>query len=80
MPRIASGERSEIVAAINHKLLFPAELTELGLVISGQAQGRFSDQQITFFKSVGNAVQDAFAAQKTLATAAKLGLGYEVEL
>jgi ornithine cyclodeaminase len=73
------AEAGEIVAAINQKIIFPAELTELGDVILGKAHGRISDHQITFFKSVGVAVQDAMAAKVALENAKKLGLGQKVE-
>jgi alanine dehydrogenase len=51
---------------------------ELGELISHPELGRTSDAQITFFKSVGIAVQDAMAAQCALRNAAKLGLGTTV--
>jgi alanine dehydrogenase len=72
------AEAGETVTAINQKLLFPAELTELGDVILGKEQGRFSLDQITFFKSVGLAVQDAMAAQVAIQNAMHNGLGQEV--
>ena len=53
------AEAGETVAAINRKLLFPDEMAELGEVIHGERPGRMSEKQITFFKSVGVAVQDA---------------------
>jgi len=68
-------EAGELVAAINRKLLFPAELTELGEVVLGTAPGRQSPQQITFFKSVGVAVQDTISAQAALQNAREQGLG-----
>ena len=73
------AEAGEIIAAINKKLFFPAELTELGEVVLGNAPGRKSDKQITFFKSVGVAVQDAMAAQLALKNAEAMGLGQEVD-
>ncbi len=51
---------------------------ELGEVLLGRAPARTSRQQITFFKSVGLAVQDALAAQVALRRAEALGLGHEV--
>jgi ornithine cyclodeaminase len=53
---------------------------ELGEVVLGRAPGRASDEEITFFKSVGNAVQDVAVAQRALARARALGLGTEVDL
>lgn len=53
---------------------------ELGEITSGQKQGRTSADEITFFKSVGNAVQDAAIAQAILERARAMNLGTEVEL
>ncbi len=52
---------------------------ELGEVVLGQKPGRESEDQITFFKSVGVAVQDAMAAQVALTNAHALQIGTEVE-
>ncbi len=53
---------------------------ELGEIAAGTKPGRENDQEITFFKSVGNAVQDVSVARKVLEEAGRLGLGLEVEL
>jgi alanine dehydrogenase len=53
---------------------------ELGEIIMGAKPGRLDAEQITFFKSVGNAVQDAAAAQLALINAQKMGLGQNVAL
>lgn len=53
---------------------------ELGEIASGEKAGRSSEEEITIFKSVGNAVQDLAAAARVLETARKLDLGIEVEL
>jgi alanine dehydrogenase len=53
---------------------------ELGEIILGRKPGRQSPEQITYFKSVGVAVQDAMAAQLALQNAQTLGLGTEVSL
>lgn len=54
--------------------------TELGEVIAGSKPGRTSTEQITFFKSVGVAVQDAVAASIILHNGPMLGLGTTIEL
>ncbi len=54
--------------------------TELGEVLAGAKPGRTSAEHITFFKSVGVAVQDAVAAQLVVRNGAALGLGRVVEL
>lgn len=51
---------------------------ELGELVLGRKSGRTDDRQITFFKSVGLAVQDAVAARVALENAAKEKLGQEV--
>lgn len=73
------AEAGEIVAAINNKQIFPAELTELGDLVLGNASGRNNNKEITFFKSVGIAVQDAMAAQLALKNAEAMNLGQEVD-
>jgi ornithine cyclodeaminase/alanine dehydrogenase-like protein (mu-crystallin family) len=53
---------------------------ELGEVLNGAKSGRQSDDEITFFKSVGVAAQDAVAASLVLHEAEKKGLGQVVAL
>ncbi len=54
--------------------------TELGEVIAGSKPGRTSTEQITFFKSVGVAAQDAMAAGIILRNGPALGLGTVIDL
>jgi ornithine cyclodeaminase len=53
---------------------------EVGELISGAKPGRTSAEQITLYKSVGVAVQDAVAAHLVLEAAEKQGAGREVEI
>ena len=53
---------------------------ELGEVVSGIHPGRTSPLQITFFKSVGVAVQDAAAASIAISNALSNGLGSTISL
>ena len=53
---------------------------EIGEIINGNKQGRQSDDEITFFKSVGVAVQDAVAGAAVLAAAEAKELGILVEM
>jgi len=53
--------------------------TELGDIVLGRKNGRSSSEQITYFKSVGVAVQDAMAAQLALKNAYELKIGKEVK-
>lgn len=52
---------------------------ELGEIVLGRKAGRQSPEQITYFKSVGVAVQDAMAAQLALQNARRSNLGVEVD-
>lgn len=52
---------------------------ELGEIILVKKAGRQTREEITFFKSVGIAVQDAMAAQLALENARKMNLGHEVQ-
>jgi ornithine cyclodeaminase len=52
----------------------------VGELISGAKPGRTSAEQITLYKSVGVAVQDAVAAHLVLEAAEKQGAGREVEI
>lgn len=52
---------------------------ELGEIVLGQKAGRQSQDEITYFKSVGIAVQDAMAAQVALNNARKMNIGKEVD-
>jgi ornithine cyclodeaminase/alanine dehydrogenase len=51
---------------------------ELGDLIIGQKKGRISDEEITFFKSVGMAIQDASAAKHAYLTAKEKNIGAEI--
>ena len=53
---------------------------EIGEVINGTSSGRENDKQITFFKTVGVAVQDAAAAAAVLAAAESQDLGNIISL
>ena len=53
---------------------------ELGMVASGTAPGRTSDEEVTLFKSVGNAVQDVVVAKRAVERAREQGVGTEIEL
>ncbi|GAC1436333.1 MAG: ornithine cyclodeaminase [Solirubrobacteraceae bacterium] len=53
---------------------------ELGELVSGTKPGRTSSEQITLYKSVGVAVQDAAAAALVLAAARRAAAGHELVL
>jgi ornithine cyclodeaminase/alanine dehydrogenase-like protein (mu-crystallin family) len=58
----------------------PEEVVELGELVAGTRPGRTSQEQITLYKSVGVAVQDAAAAALVLAAARRQSVGQDIEL
>ena len=58
----------------------PSEVVELGELVAGSKPGRTSPDQISLYKSVGVAVQDAAAAALVLAAARERSVGREIEL
>ena len=56
----------EIYRAVQEGHITPAALIELGEVVLGTKQGRVSPEDVTVYKSIGNAVQDAAAAALVL--------------
>jgi ornithine cyclodeaminase len=73
------AEAGEIILAVQQGRFYWDHASEIGEIVLGKKPGRTSPEQITFFKSVGIAVQDAVAAKLALENARKMGLGQEVE-
>ena len=73
-------EAGDIIRAIQAGAIQESDIhAEIGEIILGSKTGRESEDDITFFKSVGNAVQDAAAAQLALQNARQMQLGKEVD-
>lgn len=73
-----TAEAGDFARPLQHKVISQADFREIGQVISGAGAGRTNPHQLTFFKSVGIAIQDAAAARLALENALKMGLGQEV--
>lgn len=74
-------ETGDLIIPIEKGLLTEEHIVaEIGEVAAGRAPGRMSDSEITFFKTVGVAVQDLAAATVILRKAEELGIGTVVEL
>lgn len=73
------AEAGDLIIPREQGLITEAHVhAEIGEIAAGLKPGRRSAQEITFFKSVGNAVQDAALAQRVIAAADERGLGTEV--
>lgn len=76
----ALEEAGELVHAAAEGVTDPAEWTEIGDVAAGRAAGRRDPTEITVFKTVGHAVQDAVTASLLLDAARRTGTAREIEL
>lgn len=77
----ALEETGDLIIPINNGSITPQHIiAEIGEVAAGHAPGRTSDTEITFFKSVGVAVQDLAAAAIILKKAEQLNIGTIADL
>jgi ornithine cyclodeaminase len=75
------AETGDLIIPIRNGLITEADIyAELGEIAAGLKPGRDNADEITLFKSVGNAVQDVSVARRVMEEARRLGLGVEVEL
>ena len=75
------AEAGDLLKPLNDGLIEQSQFeTELGHLVSGAAIGRANDQEITFFKSVGNAVQDVVVARHAVDQAILRGVGVSLDL
>lgn len=70
----------ELRRAIDQGALDPDWVIELGEVAADPSTGRIEDSQLTLYKSVGVAVQDAAAAALVLRAAWERGVGIEISI
>lgn len=74
-------EAGDLIQSIERGVISAADVqVELGHVVDGIAPGRESDEQITFFKSVGNAIQDMIVGSAALKAAETQGVGTQLSL
>lgn len=75
------AEAGDLIIPIQNNVISKLDIhAELGQIVNGERTGRETYDEITFFKSVGVAVQDAAAANAVLREAESQGLGTMVEL
>ena len=70
----------ELLRAIEHHAIDASHIVEVGQIAAGTARGRTGDTQLTLYKSVGVAVQDAAAAALILAAAQERGAGTHITM
>jgi alanine dehydrogenase len=71
----------EIHRAVEAGVIKPDHIhAELGELLTGDRPGRTDETQLTLYKSVGVAVQDAAAAALVLDSARRQGIGRDIEL
>lgn len=76
----AAAEAGELIAAIHSGVTRVDAWQEMGEVVQGKCPGRNDEQEVTFYKSVGHAVFDLFAASAIHQQCVKNGLGMEWDL
>ena len=75
------AEAGDLLKPMNDGLIDQTHFTtELGHLVKGTAVGRTNDDEITFFKSVGNAVQDVVVARFAVDQAKARAIGASVDL
>jgi ornithine cyclodeaminase/alanine dehydrogenase-like protein (mu-crystallin family) len=77
----AMAEAGDLIVAIERGEIRPSDIyAEIGEVAAGLKPGRQNDDEITYFKSVGNAAQDVAVAQAIYQRALREDIGIEIDL
>jgi ornithine cyclodeaminase len=77
----AMAEAGDLIVAIGRGEIRPSDIyAEIGEVAAGFKPGRQDDDEITYFKSVGNAAQDVAVAQAVYLRALQEDIGIEIDL
>jgi alanine dehydrogenase len=77
----ALAEAGDIIIPLEGGLISDKHIHgELGELAEGKISGRESEEETTFFKSVGLAVQDVSVAELVLSRAEEFGLGLDVDI
>jgi ornithine cyclodeaminase len=77
----ALEEAGDLIVPMKAGLIDRSYLTrEIGRLVNGEIPGRSSADEVTFFKSVGNAVQDMVTGRFAYDEAMRLGIGQAVTL
>lgn len=74
------AEAGEVIVARSEGLIQSKDVRELGEVVLGHHRGRSNQHEVTVFKSVGIACQDAVASSLAVAAAKRLHIGATMEI
>lgn len=75
------AESGDILIPIRESVISEDHIyAELGEIVTGRKAGRVSDNEITLWKSVGLAIQDAATAKLAYQKAQEMGVGREIKL
>ncbi|MCK4931683.1 MAG: hypothetical protein KAT01_05925 [Candidatus Aminicenantes bacterium] len=75
------AEAGDLIIPLQNKTMEESDIHgEIGQIAAGSIPGRESDSEVTFFKSVGLAVQDIATAALALQRAKELKLGRNIDL
>ena len=77
---VSAAGSPDLTEPLRDGLIVEDDIVELGELAAGTRTGRASGEQITLYKSVGVAVQDATAATLVLAAARRAGVGRDLAL
>jgi ornithine cyclodeaminase/alanine dehydrogenase-like protein (mu-crystallin family) len=81
MKEHALAETGDLIIPLGKGTLKESDIVgELGGLVLGEFQGRTSEEENTFFKSVGNAVQDMAVGRFAVQQAIKRGIGQQIDL
>lgn len=81
MAEHALAETGDLIIPIEKGTLKAADIVgELGGLVLGEFEGRTSAEENTYFKSVGNAVQDIAVGQYAVQQAMEKGIGQQIDL
>jgi ornithine cyclodeaminase len=77
----AYAEAGDLINPVNEGLVTTDHFrVELGHLVAGSAPGRSNEREITFFKSVGNAIQDVVVGRRLVDRALEAGIGQNIDL
>ncbi|TMJ34712.1 MAG: ornithine cyclodeaminase family protein [Alphaproteobacteria bacterium] len=70
----------DLIVPLAEGIIGRDDIAEIAEIASGARPGRQSDEEITFYKSIGVPIQDLVTAQHMVQRAAQAGLGTEIEI